>query len=279
MKVPLLSAQAPPVALIPAAGLASRLGPLPCSKEILPIQLPDGGARAICDHLLDALATAGVTTGFLVLSPGKWDIPEYLEARTERWIKLAYLTVADSPSVPHTLDRACPFLQGRRVVLGFPDILFRPLDAVRVLIDRQEKTGTDLALALFPTAEPEKCDMVELDEGGAVRQLVIKQAGCTLRYTWSLAVWTPRFTDYLHRFVQDRAARPAGDDPSEPELYVGDVIQAAIHDGLSCAVMSFPDGESLDIGTPESLHRASEFLGSVAADLRVGRGATGGRTP
>ncbi len=43
------------IGLIPAAGQATRLAPLPCSKELYPIGLERGGARpkVVCEYLLD----------------------------------------------------------------------------------------------------------------------------------------------------------------------------------------------------------------------------------
>ena len=59
----------------------------------------------------NAFASEGASyTGIIYTkdNPGKWDIPAHLEA-LELDIDLAYLTIPDSPSVVHTLDRA--FLQ------------------------------------------------------------------------------------------------------------------------------------------------------------------------
>ena len=44
--------------------------------------------------------------------------------------------------------------------------------------------------------------------------------------------------------------------PKQPELFVGDVIQAAIHAGLQVAAVPFTNGRYLDIGTPENLVKA-----------------------
>jgi glucose-1-phosphate thymidylyltransferase len=93
-------------------------------------------------------------------------------------------------------------------------------------------------------------DMVELDENGLVQQIVIKPARTELRYTWFIAVWAPTFTHYMHEFL-------AVTDPGkERELYIGDVFQAAIADGLYVETVLFPEGAYIDIGTPEDLVRA-----------------------
>lgn len=254
-----MARSAPPVVgLVPAAGRADRLGDLPCSKEIFPVGFRDAGGvrrpRPVCEHLLEALRQAGVRRAFVLLRKGKWDVPALLgrglDPGAGDGLHLAYLALDPTASVPETLDCAYPFVSDCRVALGFPDILFEPRDAYRHLVARQAATEAPVVLGLFPAERPEKTDMVELDDSGRVRRLVIKQAGAALRYTWSIALWTPEFSRYLHDHL---ARRDAG---TARELYVGDVIQAAIDDGLEVEAVAFPEGSCLDVGTPEDLERA-----------------------
>jgi len=260
------------IGLVPAAGRAARLGVLPCSKEIFPLGLgADGEVRPACAHLLDAFLDAGVERAFVLLRKGKWDVPQLLGRGPERplWsgppkgtaspplvppkgtatLRLAYLALDPTASVPETLDAAYPFVQDARVALGFPDILFEPRDAFRGLRERQEASGADLVLGLFPADRPDKADMVELDDVGRVRRLVIKKPDRGLRYTWSIAFWTPAFSRYLHDFVARQGA--SGD-----EIHVGDVIQAAVDEGWNVEAVPHPEGSYLDLGTPEDLLRA-----------------------
>ena len=68
------------VGLVPAAGTASRLGRLPCSKEILPVEFQPGGAdasprsRVAADWLLEGMGQGGADRAIVVLRAGKWDI-------------------------------------------------------------------------------------------------------------------------------------------------------------------------------------------------------------
>ena len=245
------------IALIPAAGRATRLGRLPHSKEIHPVGVSP--PRAVCEFLLDSLVAAGIQLGYVILRPGKWDIPEHLEG-LELDIDLAYLTIEDSPSVAHTLDRAHPFIAGRRVALGFPDIVFQPQDAFQQLLERQEATAAPVVLGLFPTDQGPRSDMVELDDDGRARRIVIKEPGTDLRFMWSIAIWTARFTDYLHRFLEVPPLAREDESDLERELFIGDVIQAAIEDGFDVETVVFAEGSILDVGTPESLRLAARPL-------------------
>jgi glucose-1-phosphate thymidylyltransferase len=265
------------VGLIPAAGRAARLGELPGSKEVLPVgppgpgsegrphgapRAPDSGRRLVCEPLLEALRRAGVGRALWILRAGKWDIPAALGDGARWGLDLAYLTLAASGSVPETLDRARGWVRGATVVLGYPDILFGPPDAVARLVAAYRAGGTpamDVLLGLVPTDRPSKADMVDLDEAGRIRGILVKPPASTLRYTWIFAVWGPAFTGFLHRALP-RLPRPAG-----RELYPSDVLLAAMaanKEGMRVEALPFPEGHHLDVGTPDDLARAAALYGS-----------------
>lgn len=185
----------PPVGLIPAAGRAERLGPLPCSKELLPIgfrETPRGPAPKVAGHyLLERFRTAGVRRVFMVLHESKQDVPRYFGTGEIADVALAYLSIPGSRSVPETLDRAFPFVEESIVALGFPDVIFEPADAYAPLIARQAATGADLVLGLFPAERFRSTDMVELGEDGRVVRVEVRPESTALRYNWLIAVWSP----------------------------------------------------------------------------------------
>lgn len=61
------------IGLIPAAGLGSRLAPLPCSKEIYPIGYKSEhlGKRlypkVVCQYLLKKMSSAGISRAYIIL--------------------------------------------------------------------------------------------------------------------------------------------------------------------------------------------------------------------
>ncbi len=256
------------VGLVPAAGRADRLGALPCSKEIFPLGFEAGTGgqarpRPVCGRLLESFARAGVDRAFILLRKGKWDIPALLGDGSRLGLPLAYMAFEPTANVPETLDRAYPFVAEATVALGFPDIVVEPGDAYRPLLRRLRQTRAAAVLGLFPTDQSWKADMVDLDERGRVRRIVIKQAETSLRFTWSIAVWGPELSRYLHDFVA--AGRGTG---QESETYVGDVLQAAIDDGMEVLGERFETGSFLDVGTPDDLLRATARFAREAADDR-----------
>jgi glucose-1-phosphate thymidylyltransferase len=215
----------------------------------------------VCHYLLEKMRLAGVTKVYIVLRKGKWDIPAYLGDGTMLSMHLAYLMMRLPFGAPYTLDQAYPFVQDALVAFGFPDIVFQPNDAFVRLLSHQATTDADVVLGLFPTDQPQRMDMVELDGDGHVHQIVIKPRETRLCYTWIIAVWTPVFTHFMHEYLTatrdpDKRSDAVASAPEQREWFVGDVIQAAIHSGLRVEAVPFPDGKCLDIGTPDNLVKA-----------------------
>src|SRR5262249_18783502 len=161
--------------LIPAAGRAARISPLPCSKELYPVALhvakDTTGAtpRVVSHYLLEKMSVAGISKAFFVLRHGKWDIPAYFGDGSILKMHLGYLTLQESPGVPFTLDHAYPFVRHARVAFGFPDILLNPKEAFQKMLQRQQQNQPDVVLGLWRTRHEARNDVVDFDEKGIVR--------------------------------------------------------------------------------------------------------------
>jgi glucose-1-phosphate thymidylyltransferase len=246
------------IGLIPAGGLGERLYPLPCSKEIYPVGFRNTHVKSemrpkvACHYLLETMRFAGISKAYIVLRNGKWDIPAYLGNGSMLDMHLAYLMVGLPFGPPYSLDEAYPFLREVIVAFGFPDILFEPESAFTKLLQRQENSDADVVLGLFPADEPQKMDMVDLDDRDRVREIVIQPSQTDLRYSWDIAVWRPTFTEFLHKYLATHRASAA----STPELSVGEVIQAAIREKLRVEGVQVSEQPYLDIGTAQGLDKA-----------------------
>lgn len=241
------------IGLIPAGGHATRMGTLPCSKEIFPLDFPSpSGAsseyhvsgRVACSGLLDSLQLAGVGRAYVVLRNGKWDIPAYLGNGEVFGVSLAYLIGHHPYGVPFTLDSAYPFIQDSVVALGFPDIVFEPASAMETVLRHLGSSSAEVVLGLFPCTRAAHVDMVETDASGRVIGIEIKCAASKLRQAWVLAAWTPRFSRYLHEFVCHALAK--GEPMSE--IHLGHVFQAALRQHWDIRSILFADGWFQDIG-------------------------------
>ena len=250
------------VGLIPAAGRATRIAPLPCSKEVYPVgfKIDEAGnttvPKVVCHYLLDKMGLAGVTKAFIVLREGKWDIPAYLGDGTSFNMNLAYLMLGLPYGVPYTIDQAYNFVKESVIAFGFPDILFEPDDAFVQLLARQTISDADAVLGIFPADRTRKVDMVDIGDGGQIREIIIKPDETNLQHTWGISVWRPTFTDFMHNYLLESKESAA----TQTELHMGDVFQAAISKGLMIEGLKVSDKPFIDIGTGDDLLRAIKRL-------------------
>jgi glucose-1-phosphate thymidylyltransferase len=247
------------VGLIPAAGWATRLQPLPCSKEIFPIEFDttakDGKpfVRVVCSFLLENMRLAGVKNVFVVLRKGKWDILEYLGTGASYGLHLAYLLTDVGFGVPFTLDYAYPFVKNKAVVFGFPDIIFEPADAFLHLKKHQQESEADITLGLFPASDTATMDMVEFGSDSQVLSVNPKPSQTNLKYTWIIAIWRSAFSTFMHNFVRTRVGQLKKADGPFSEIYIGHLIHEAIQCGLKVDSVVFPNGRCFDIGRPRAI--------------------------
>jgi glucose-1-phosphate thymidylyltransferase len=191
---------------------------------------------------------------FVVLRPGKWDIPAYFGDGSRLNMSFAYLMLGQPWGVPFTLDQAYPFVRHATVAFGFPDILFDPEDAFVRLLACQAEHKADIALGLCPARNSfSKEDRVEMDDKSRVINIELRPAQSGLRYSWVIAIWKPSFTHFLHEYLQGHNEVHAADF----ELSAGHAIRAALEAGLNVNGLILNEKPFLDIGTPEGLREAT----------------------
>jgi glucose-1-phosphate thymidylyltransferase len=230
--------------------------------------MDDGSLRpkVVSHYLIEQLRQGGVYRAFFILRNGKWDIPQYYGDGAMVGMSLGYLMMGKPFGTAYTLDAAYPFVRGARVALGFPDILFEPRDAFTRALHRLASTRADLVLGLCQVRDKSISDMVAVDRTGRVREVVIKPKTTKLKLGWVFAVWTSKFTEFMHEYLQTpRTSTEVPDAGLPAELTVGDVIQAAVSGGLPTQSVVFPRRTYLDIGTPANLIEAVRESASATA--------------
>jgi len=261
------------VGLIPAAGRATRLAPLPCSKELLPVgfQTAAEGAdrkpKPVSQYLLDRMRLAGARKVFFIARQGKWDIADFYGDGSRLGLQLAYLHVGAPWGPPFTLTQAAPFIGDADVVFGFPDILIDPPDSFAPLLARMHDTGADVVLGLFDCRADEPGDVISRDDSGRVIDLETKEERPVrpARYVcWMFAAWRHTFTRFMTEHCRElatQAEQTVRQSPGAkaPEWPVGAVIAAAIRAGLHVDSVYFDKGRFLDVGTPEGITAAARF--------------------
>jgi len=246
------------IGVIPAAGTAQRLQPMPWSKELMPIGIGLGKSimgmkfDVVIGHLIECMQIADAEKAFVVIRKGKWDIPAFLGNGSSHGLPLAYVVTEILDGVPFSVDQTYSFVSAKHVLFGFPDILFKPKTALRQLLQRREITKADIVLGLFPTRNHAAMDMVEITSKGRVVAVQVKPKRTRLKWTWILAVWGRNFRNYLHDTISKFANEPAKRIKGA-EIHMGHVLQSAIRADIYVDTVSFPSGRCVDIGTPERL--------------------------
>ena len=249
------------VGLFPAAGKATRIAPLPCSKELFPVgfqSTADGKSvrpKPVGQYLLEHYRRAGARRVHIVIRKGKWDIPEYFGDGSSLGLTLSYQIMRLPHGAPYTIDQAYDFVREATIVFGFPDILIDPQDAFPRLVAHLEETRADLALGLFPTDQPHLCDPIIFDDQGRIHEILVKPPDSDLRFTWTIAAWTPSFTQFLHEQLIV-LEQEAADSSFRSEVYMSHMINAALGAGLRVDGLHLPGARFLDIGVPENLVQA-----------------------
>lgn len=254
------------VGLIPCAGNATRLGALPFSKELFPIgfDVSDGeqNVKVVSSYLIDHMKDAGVKDFHLIIKEGKWDIPTYFNNNKPLNANLCYHLANVDYGVPFSLNTAYPFVKDKIVCLGFPDILFKPKKVYNQLLKKlTSNSSTSIVLGVMPINRPEKWDMIEYDSNNKINKIVIKSTTESgLKYGWFCAVWSPKFSEYLNSYILSLYKEKSPKELKNSEIYIGDVVRAAMKIGFSVESVIFEEGICLDIGTPEDLVLSNTFL-------------------
>ena len=243
------------VGVIPAAGLASRLGPLGYPKELLPITYvaEDGGAlrpMPVIEASFRQLRDAGVGRALVITSDRKPELMQYLGNGGGIGLDLAFLQQARPEGLAAAVALALPWTQGANACLLLPDTIVRPEHALRDARALFESAHADLVLGVLPTDKPKELGPVRFDAAMRVIEVQDKPAETDLNNSWSMAVWGRHFGALLADAVKQNPAQS-----------LGAVFQQAVDHGLTVMAVWFPGGAFYDVGTPKGLAEAlPQFL-------------------
>jgi glucose-1-phosphate thymidylyltransferase len=262
------------VGLIPAAGFANRISPIPCSKEIYPVGFYKADdqinfrPRVISAYLFDRMRDAGAEKCFMIIRKGKWDIPQYYGTGEDIGLPISFVVSEPTKGASFTIDKAYPFIKNKRIFFGFPDIYFEPKDAYLKLLNRLAETESDVVLGLFHAENPQKVDMVDVDSNGRILEITIKPEVTGLTFTWIIAVWNPEFTEFLHSSLNrnelcESIHKSNDNRATVKEMHLGHIFQNAIDNGLTINSILFENHRYLDIGTPDDLIKAVDQFSRV----------------
>lgn len=236
--------------IIPAAGNGTRIQPLAFSKELLPVGSREDAAgehpKAVSEYLLERMTLAGAAKICFVISPGKGDILQYFGSRVGH-AQLAYVVQPRAAGLCDAIFRARPLIHAEEpVVVGLPDTIWFPADALRALPDDR------LSFLLFPVEHPELFDAVVVDERGRVLRIEVKARDAHTRWVWGAFRMPGRIYHELHDFWRARGAT---------DEYVGTLVNAWVAQGGEAAGVCAGTAY-VDVGTLHGYREAVRLLGS-----------------
>lgn len=248
--------------VIPAAGRGSRIQPLAFSKELLPVgsRSERGIERpcAVSEYLVERLILGGADKICFVISPGKSDILEYFGDRYGS-AEIAYVVQPQASGLCDAVFRAACVVGDREPVLvGLPDTVWFPKDALRSLPDAA------LSFLLFPVDRPEFFDAVVLD-GDAVREIQVKRQDATSNWIWGAFRMSATAFRQLHAMWRTRAPR---------DEYFGTLVNSYLATGGQA--VGIRAGQAyVDVGTINGYRTAISLL----ADMATAPSPDGGPRP
>ena len=236
--------------IIPAAGAGTRIQPLAFCKELLPVGSRFDGSverpRAVSEHLIERMLTAGATRIAFIISPGKSDILEYYGGGIGN-AQICYLVQPRPAGLCDAIFQAAPFIApDEEVIVGLPDTLWFPVDALRAL------DSNGLSFLLFPVDRPELFDAVITESDGSVVEIQVKQASAASRWVWGAFKLSGRVLRELHALWSNR-------DPRDE--YFGTLVNAYL--ALGGRATGVCAGEAyVDVGTLHGYREAHQLLDS-----------------
>jgi len=234
--------------IIPAAGAGSRIQPLAFSKELLPVGSRRHGdeerPRAVSEYLVERMIRGGATKLCFVISPGKSDILEYYGAGA--WgADIAYVVQPSPAGLCDAIFRAAAIIpQTQPVLIGLPDTIWSPVDALASLPD------DEFAFLLFPVEHPEFFDAVVMNEDGRVVQISVKQKGAESNWIWGAIKMPGSVYHALHRLWLR---------PERGDEYIGTLVNAWIAEG-GHALGVRAGTQYVDVGTLHGYRAAIRLL-------------------
>jgi dTDP-glucose pyrophosphorylase len=200
--------------------------------------------RAVSEHLVERMLTAGATKLCFVISPGKSDILEYYGGRIGD-ARICYLVQRQPAGLCDAIFQAVPFIDPNEpVIVGLPDTLWFPVAGLRALPDDR------LSFLLFPVDRPELFDAVVTEPDGRVIDIQVKQPNAGSNWIWGAFKMPGRILQDLHELWCRREPR---------DEYIGTLVNAYL--ALGGEAVGVRAGEAyVDVGTLHGYREAYTLL-------------------
>lgn len=236
-------------AVILAAGKGKRLGALTAG---IPKPLVRVAGQPLLHRIIAAFESAGVRSVRIITGYLGERIRQSCGDGAEMGVEISYCEQTELNGTGGAILAAADFIDGP-VFLSFGDILLHPPDHYARIARLYQERRPDGVLAANWVPDPCIGGAVYFDGTGRITRMVEKPAPGTSTTNYNQAgcfVFGPELVEALRK----TEVSPRG----EIELTAG--ISALLAGGARILAHPVPDGQWLDIGTPESLARAERAL-------------------
>ncbi|MDD4254478.1 MAG: sugar phosphate nucleotidyltransferase [Methanofollis sp.] len=232
--------------LIPAAGSGTRLGPFTNAipKELLPV-----GEKAVIEHVVEAMAGAGIEEIAIVVSPHKHGLSDYLGSGKRFGVTCTYVVQDERLGLANAVAAGEHVIDGTfAVVLG--DNFFAPTTFLADLIAFHTSRHADATVGVAEVADVTRHGIIRPDGDrilGMVEKPAPEEAPSRLGAIGAY-VFEKNIFDAIGR--------------TEPgykgEYQLTDSIGREIEEGKRVLYRQI-NGIHIDVGTPHDLMRANEW--------------------
>ena len=186
----------------------------------------------VIGRLVERMQAGGCHTIRVVTRPEKEDLRTYAEQRG------LDVVLGHPRHIGESVAAGLAGVDDEIVSLGFPDSIWEPVNGFALLRDSLA-AEIDVVLGLFEFFEPQRADVVVLDEGGRVRDILVKPADPPSKLIWGCLVARAKALHGIER-------HPWPSDHLRPLLASGTVAATYLSDRY------------IDVGTPPALALARE---------------------
>lgn len=241
-------------AVVPAAGLGSRLAPL---TQAVPKELLRVGTKPVIQHVLEALRSGGIREVLVIVGWKKGAILDYLGSGRQFGLEISYRVQEEPRGVGHAVSLAEGWVGGDDFAVMFGDNYFRPVDVVGESFRFHRQMRARATLVVHPVEDPRRFGIVRIGPAGRVQGLVEKPSlARARRYRTDGTYFNIAGLLVLHPevFAALKRTRPGRGG----EVWLTDAIERMRRAGRPVYAYRFR-GERYDIGTFESLLEADRL--------------------
>lgn len=244
------------IGVIPSGGLGVRMKPYRALKELTTIgfryaekngehiRIP----KVLGEYTLENMILSGAEDIAIIINENKSELVKFYGNGKQYNASIVYScqdTDAALYGMPVAFDNCYSWIKNATVLMGMPDTIIFPSSCFSVLMDLYREKNADLVLGVFPTDHPTSLAPVEFDEKSKrIINIYDKPKETDIYNTWNIAVWSGKFTELIHNYVEKEMKTASG----KTEIIISDIFSQAIKNGLNVYCNFFADGKCFDLG-------------------------------